>query len=202
MDIIQLSQRLIEDGYKQNATLPTPEELKKWQEFAKNHDLRDAEGWFLPEHWYYADVIENVDENDVVLDVCAGNLALDLILSRICKKVYAVEVNPEVLSRALEIIGLDLPRNLIVVCCNALDFPVPQDVNTVILLNIHWKHPIPIEWIEGKKFITSIGGEIAVLESPVPLNVDILADQLVKTLDFSLKDAYDLLRRLGLENKM
>jgi hypothetical protein len=51
-----------------------------------------------------------------------------------------VEVNPVLLGVALETIGLSLPRNVIVICGNALDMPFPPDVSVAVLLMRHCQH--------------------------------------------------------------
>jgi tRNA G46 methylase TrmB len=88
--------------------------------FAARHDLRDWEGWFHPyEDETYGLVLLHIQEHDTVLDIGAGDLRLALQVALRAKRVYAVEVNPLLVGMALEEIGLDLPRNLHVICANA-----------------------------------------------------------------------------------
>jgi SAM-dependent methyltransferase len=102
-------------------------------DFARLHDLVDWEGWFSPyDEETYSTVLSHVAPDDVVLEIGAGDLRLALRMAERARKVYAVEVNPLVVGSALEIIGLHLPRNLYVVCANALDFPVPPQVTSAI----------------------------------------------------------------------
>jgi len=109
--------------------------------FAERHDLADWEGWFSPyDAQIYEAVLSHIDPEDTVLDLGAGDLRLALRMAGQAQKVYAVEVNPLLLSRALEIIGLDLPRNLHVICANALDVPAPPDVTAAVLLMRHCQH--------------------------------------------------------------
>lgn len=109
--------------------------------FAGLHDLEDWEAWFSPydEETYNA-VLSHVASDDVVLDIGAGDLRLALRMVERARSVYAVEVNPLVIGRSLEVIGLDLPRNLHVLCANALDITVPADVTVAVLLMRHCQH--------------------------------------------------------------
>lgn len=109
--------------------------------FAERHDLTDWEGWFSPyDNQVYATVLSHIGQEDTVLEVGAGDLRLALRIAGQAQKVHAVEVNPLLLSRALEIIALDLPRNLHVICANALDLPIPPDVTVAVLLMRHCQH--------------------------------------------------------------
>jgi len=109
--------------------------------FAHLHDLADWEGWFSPyDDETYSAVLDHVTEEDVVLEIGAGDLRLALRLAHRARRVYAVEVNPLVIGPALDIIGMHLPRNLHVVCANALDFPVPPGVSVAVLLMRHCQH--------------------------------------------------------------
>jgi SAM-dependent methyltransferase len=109
--------------------------------FAARHDLSDWEGWFSPyDDETYSLVLQDVGERDVVLDFGAGDLRLALQMAEQARRVYAVEVNPVVLGAALSEIGLDLPRNLHVVCANALDIAIPADVTVAVLLMRHCQH--------------------------------------------------------------
>jgi SAM-dependent methyltransferase len=109
--------------------------------FADRHGLKDWEGWFSPyDDEVYDAVLSHVTREDVVLDIGAGDLRLALRLTERAQKVYAVEVNPLVVARALDTIGLDLPRNLHVICGNALDLRIPADVTIAVLLMRHCQH--------------------------------------------------------------
>ncbi|MGD2164837.1 MAG: rRNA adenine N-6-methyltransferase family protein [Anaerolineae bacterium] len=109
--------------------------------FAESHDLRDWEGRFSPQgSRIYDSVLAQIHPDDVVLDIGAGDLRLALRMAGRARRVYAVEVNPLIVSHALRIIGLDLPRNLYVICANALDFSFPSDVTVAVLLMRHCQH--------------------------------------------------------------
>lgn len=114
---------------------------KDLADFAARHDLSDWEGWFSPcDHDTYAWVLGRIGNHDIVLDIGAGDLRLALQMAARARRVYAVEVNPLVLEVALREIGLDLPRNLQVICANALDVPIPSDVTVAVLLMRHCQH--------------------------------------------------------------
>lgn len=109
--------------------------------FARLHGLEDWEGWFSPyDEEIYRTVLAWVGEDDVVLEIGAGDLRLSLQLAEKVRLVYAVEVNPLLLASSLEEIGFELPRNLFVICANALDFPVPPEITVAVLLMRHCRH--------------------------------------------------------------
>jgi SAM-dependent methyltransferase len=109
--------------------------------FADRHGLGDWEGWFSPySDAVYNAVLSHIAPEDVVLDIGAGDLRLALQAAERTQKVYAVEVNPLLVAQALAIIGLDLPRNLHVICSNALDLQIPMDVTVAVLLMRHCQH--------------------------------------------------------------
>lgn len=109
--------------------------------FAEQHELSDWEGWFSPyDEAIYQAVLSHIGSEDVVLDIGAGDLRLGLRMAEWAERVYAVEVNPLLLAQALDIIGLDLPRNLHVICANALDLSIPAGVSVAVLLMRHCNH--------------------------------------------------------------
>jgi hypothetical protein len=109
--------------------------------FARRHDLSGWEGWFSPyDDNTYREVLDHVASDDVVLEIGAGDLRLALRLAEKARRVYALEVNPSVVGAALEVIGLSLPRNLHVVCANALDHPIPAELTAGVLLMRHCQH--------------------------------------------------------------
>ncbi len=109
--------------------------------FLQTHCLDEWEGRCsrYDEEIYQA-VLERVGPEDVVLEIGAGDLYLALRIAQRASRVYAVEVNPLLVATALAAIGFSLPRNLQVICANALDFPCPRDVTTAVLLMRHCRH--------------------------------------------------------------
>jgi SAM-dependent methyltransferase len=118
-----------------------PQFSEGFARFAERHDLTDWEGWFSPcGDRVHEAVLSHIRSEDAVLDIGAGDLRLALRMAAQAQKVYAVEVNPLLLARALETVGLDLPRNLHVICANALDLSIPSDVTLAVLLMRHCQH--------------------------------------------------------------
>lgn len=112
-----------------------------WPAFASRHGLLDWEGWFHPyDGETHQFVLQHAGPQDTVLDIGAGDLRLALELAPHVQRVYALEVNPLLVARALQEIGLDLPRNVHVICANALDVAVPSDVTVAVLLMRHCQH--------------------------------------------------------------
>jgi hypothetical protein len=106
--------------------------------FVERHDLRGWESWYSPyDDGTYGIVLEAIRADDVVLDLGAGDLRLALQMAGLARRVYAVEVNPLLLATVLGEIGLDLPRNVHVICANMLDVAVPPDVTAAVLLMRH-----------------------------------------------------------------
>ncbi len=117
------------------------EDLAPWSAFEHRHSLIDWESWYSPyDEDIYRQALADIDEDDIVLDIGAGDLRLALRVAELAHRVYAVEFNPLVIGPALETIGLSLPRHLHVVCANALDFPIPSGVTTALLLMRHCQH--------------------------------------------------------------
>ncbi len=109
--------------------------------FAAKHGLQDWEAWFAPyDNDVYKFVLERLRPDDVVLDIGAGDFRLALEASGRVRRVYAIEVHPELVVDFLRELGADLPRNLQVICANALDFPFPEDVTVGVLLMRHCRH--------------------------------------------------------------
>lgn len=109
--------------------------------FAARHELTDWEGWFSPyDEETYNLVLQNIGQDDIVIEIGAGDLRLALRLAERVRRVYAVEVDPLLVGAALQAIGFDLPRNLLVICANALDIPFPDDITVAVLLMRHCQH--------------------------------------------------------------
>jgi SAM-dependent methyltransferase len=112
-----------------------------FEAFAARHELADWEGWYSPyDEETYLQVLQGIDKEDIVLDIGAGDLRLALRMAEQAQRVYAVEVNPLVVGAALRTIGFHLPRNLQVVCANALDFCMPAGISVGVLLMRHCQH--------------------------------------------------------------
>lgn len=135
----KLSLRLLGQGSRMQSGKPDRRE-PAW---ARAHGLGPAEMWFLPERWFYGDVLKRLRPDDVVYDACAGNLALSVAMAAKVERVYAVEVNPTVLGAGVSLIGYGMPRGLVATCGNVLDVEVPSDVTVIVQLAMHFSgHPI------------------------------------------------------------
>jgi hypothetical protein len=96
--------------------LTTPPREERRADITFQQDRNIPASWCLSEYWHYPDVLKTIRPSEVVFDACAGNLALSVLLAPICQRVYACEVNPAVVWRALKTIRYELPPNLFVVC--------------------------------------------------------------------------------------
>jgi SAM-dependent methyltransferase len=81
-------------------------------------------------------VIEQLLPNDVVLDIGAGDLRLARQMAGITRKVYSIEINPEVLAQGLEK-DESLPGNLITICGDAQTMDFASGVTVGVLLMRH-----------------------------------------------------------------
>ncbi len=109
--------------------------------FAVRHGLSDWESWYSSyDEETYQTVVDTARADDVVIDLGAGDLRLALRLSARVRRVYAIEVNPLLVAHSLGELGWDLPRNLHVLCANALDVTIPCDVTLGVLLMRHCQH--------------------------------------------------------------
>lgn len=87
----------------------------------------------------YQAVLEQLQPNDVVLDIGAGDLRLARQMAGIIRKVYSIEINPETLNQGLKE-GEPLPGNLIPICADARTIDFPSEVTVGILLMRHCAH--------------------------------------------------------------
>lgn len=116
-------------------------EDKDFQDFVRRNDLLDWEPCYHPSNEEVIEkILKTISPSDIVLDIGAGNLSFSLRIAQKAKKVLAIEVNPLIVSKGLEEIGFKIPRNLFVICANALDFPFPKGVSVAILMMRHCQH--------------------------------------------------------------
>jgi SAM-dependent methyltransferase len=85
----------------------------------------------------YQSVLDQIEPWDVVLDIGAGDLRLAVRLARIAKKVCAIERNPQIIAQSDRACR---PKNLSVICADALTYPFPNDVTVGVLLMRHCTH--------------------------------------------------------------
>jgi len=84
----------------------------------------------------YQAVLDQIAEQDVILDIGAGDLRLARQMAVIARKVYAVEINSELLEQASTSDVL-LPDNLISIRADARMMEFPTDITTGVLLMRH-----------------------------------------------------------------
>ena len=119
---------------------------KECSSFQHEHGMKGWEIFYVPEDMFYDPCLEKLSRDDVVFDVGAGDMRFDLIMAGTVRKVYAVEINPTITARALNIIGYGLPTNVIAMCGNAFEMELPGDVTAVTCLMIHRQHEFPESW--------------------------------------------------------
>ncbi|MCC6957056.1 MAG: hypothetical protein IT316_09720 [Anaerolineales bacterium] len=118
----------------------------------------------------YQAVLDELDSDDVALEIGAGDLRLARKMALVCRKVYAIERQPAILS-------LDprpLPGNLIAVQGDARDLPFPAGITAGVLLMRHCNHfHLYIEKLKAagcRRLITNarwrMGVETIQLEAP------------------------------------
>ncbi|HSK86964.1 MAG TPA: methyltransferase domain-containing protein [Anaerolineales bacterium] len=84
----------------------------------------------------YQAVLDQIESDDVILDIGAGDLRLTRQMARIARKVYAVEINAQVLDQAYA--SRDpLPVNLIAIHADARVLDFPFDITTGVLMLRH-----------------------------------------------------------------
>ena len=84
----------------------------------------------------YQTVLDQLQPDDVVLDIGAGDLRLDRQMAQIVRKVYAIEVNARMLEQA-GITPNPLPDNLIAICADARTLDFPSGITTGVLMMRH-----------------------------------------------------------------
>jgi SAM-dependent methyltransferase len=96
--------------------------------------VSDWETLFAPyDQGTYQTVLDHLRPDDVILDIGAGDLRLDRRMARIVRKVYAVEINPQVLDQ-VEVLSAPLAANLIPICADARALDFPPDITAGVLL--------------------------------------------------------------------
>jgi hypothetical protein len=84
----------------------------------------------------YRMVLEEISAEDVVLEIGAGDLRLSRLLAKISCRVYAIEIQTEILENQTQ----PLPANLNVIIGDALTIPYPKHVSVGVLLMRHCTH--------------------------------------------------------------
>ena len=121
----------------------------------------------------YRAVLEQLEASDVVIEIGAGDLRLARQMAATSKRVYAVEINTEVLAQGL---GSEqaLPGNLIPIQADARIMDFPSEVTVAVLIMRHCTHfRLYAEELKAKgcpKLITNarwhMGVETVALQGP------------------------------------
>ena len=102
-------------------------------------NLSDADWealWSPYDQSTYHAVLEMIQSTDVVIDIGAGDLRLARQMLEHAKKIYAVEINPRVLSSGMNKSVPD-SHSLVTICADARSIEIPPDVSVGILLMRH-----------------------------------------------------------------
>lgn len=84
----------------------------------------------------YQAVLDRLQSDDIVLEIGAGDLRLARQMAQVVRKVYAIEINAQVLDRAY-VAPHPLPANLIPICADARALDFPTGISTGVLLMRH-----------------------------------------------------------------
>jgi len=96
--------------------------------------------WAPYDETTYRAVLDQIAADDVVLDIGAGDLRLARRAARVCRRVYAIEIQKELLELAARDEDTAPAENLVVLHGDARHLPFPRDVKTGILLMRHCTH--------------------------------------------------------------
>lgn len=88
----------------------------------------------------YRQVLSFINQDDIVLEIGAGDLRLARRIAQKCRRVYAIELQHNVLKLRNEYDKSTFPKNLYAICADAIQFPFPEDVSTGVLLMRHCNH--------------------------------------------------------------
>jgi hypothetical protein len=88
------------------------------------------------DHPTYQAVLDQLRPRDVILDIGAGDLRLARQMARIARRVYAMEINPQVLHQGYSSQN-PLPNNLIPIQADGRTMSFPADITTGVLLMRH-----------------------------------------------------------------
>lgn len=128
---------------------PTDAELHFYESRRSSFTMTSA--MYMPHVQSYKRIVKLVNSTDIVVDAGAGDFSLALMLTQKVAFVYAIEINPDLVSRALSIIGYHLPKNLAIICADYTTFPIPDAVSKIVLLCNN--AIVPASW-KGKQVLT------------------------------------------------
>ena len=108
-----------------NQVFPTPEDEAGWELL-----------WAPYDESTYREVLKEIEPGESVLEIGAGDLRLARRLARVCRQVVAVEIQTGLVERAIAQ-GEINPKNLHVICGDALTVPLPPGLTAAVLLMRH-----------------------------------------------------------------
>jgi hypothetical protein len=109
--------------------LPSPRDESAWEAMWAPYD----------EETYQA-VLDQIEPNDILLEIGAGDLRLAKRMAKISKRVYAIENQRKLIEASQETPDGYLPENVTVLIDDARSIPFPPDVTTGVLLMRHCTH--------------------------------------------------------------
>lgn len=151
--------------YDDDFSVPSNEEVSFYGNY-QNH-LSFSSAMFMPHESQYIGILKYLKNKDIVIDMGSGDFRFPLLVSKKVKKVYALELNPSLVQNVLNIIGYKLPRNLIIICADWFNFPIPFDVTVITCLCNGAIYPK--EWLKYKIIIGDQEG-IKVVEKTTTKN--------------------------------
>lgn len=122
----------------------------------------------------YNQVLSFIAPEDVVLEIGAGDLRLAHRIAKKCQRVYAIELQHNVLKLGNDYNKPTYLENIYVICADAIQVPFPEDVSTGVLLMRHCNHfrlyAEKLKGIGARRLITNarwgLGIEIVYLQQP------------------------------------
>jgi hypothetical protein len=88
----------------------------------------------------YQAVINHINQDDIILDIGAGDLRLARRMARICSRVYAIEIQQHILDSCRKESNHPLLDNLFIIQADARYIPFPKGISTGVLLMRHCNH--------------------------------------------------------------
>lgn len=88
----------------------------------------------------YQAVLNQLRPSDVILEIGAGDLRLARQMAQISRRVYAIEIQPALITGGILSQPETLPENLFPVIGDACLFPFPGEITTAVLLMRHCTH--------------------------------------------------------------
>jgi tRNA/tmRNA/rRNA uracil-C5-methylase (TrmA/RlmC/RlmD family) len=88
----------------------------------------------------YSFVLAEIQPDDIVLEIGAGDLRLAFRIANKARQVYAIEIQEEVLIAGLNTRKFQVPANLQIQVGDARSVEFPENITSAVLLMRHCKH--------------------------------------------------------------